>query len=159
MQTPCSEILELFEFVENKYKIQSIVDVGAAYGRAAFVKQAVLPHASFVGYEIVTERAKEANRLFKEFNIKDSIVICKNATKTNLMDADLYLIYDFSNETDIHHLLEVLTIKIQKGHNFFIATMGDSAPSVIKSYFEDIYAVKCPISKNSWNLFSSHEYV
>lgn len=155
LQTPYALFLELYEYVEGLYKINSIVDVGAAYGRGGFVKAAVFPKASFTGYEIVTERAEEANRLFKHFQLDDCTVLCKNALTEKIMNADLYLVYDFSNESDIHQVLKILTKKSSFGHNFLLAALGESTPKIIEKYFIELYAVGRPSSKSGWNLYST----
>jgi hypothetical protein len=155
LQTPYQNFLNLFEFLEKKYAISTIVDVGAAYGRAAFVKSSVFEDATFIGYEIVKKRAEYANKLLKEYNIYNSTIIDENVFESELIDADLYILYDFSNESDIHHLLEILAIKAQNGLEFLIGVAGQSTPKILELYFTDFSPIGVPIKPGEFSVYST----
>src|SRR4051812_908888 len=53
--TPYAEIRELLERLRPRAG-STLIDLGAAYGRMAFVVAAHFPEVRFVGYELVAER-------------------------------------------------------------------------------------------------------
>lgn len=156
LQTPYTSFLELFEYIENEFSINSILDVGAAYGRAAFVKNSVFPEVEYIGYEILKERADMANKLFKKHQIKKSVVLNKSIFEDDFPKADLYIIYDFSNDKDIHRFLGKLYEMSCDDQDFLIAAEGESTIELIRNYFDDFYAVQCPLPNNQrWNIYAS----
>ena len=62
--TPYSEIHKILSAME-KFNVKSITDFGCAYGRIGIVASAMFPECKFIGYEIVSERAREAERILK----------------------------------------------------------------------------------------------
>lgn len=158
LETPYLEFLRLFEFLkQNNFQIDSVIDIGSAYGRAGVVLQAVYPHAFFTGYEIVPERAAESNKTFERLGIQNAKSICTNVKKETLPLANLYIIYDFSHLEDIYFLIESL---IQKNTNekFLIAARGDQAPRIIQRSFKDLFVVAAPIHSSRWSLYSSYNW-
>src|SRR4051812_41139061 len=61
MLTPYTELREILERLGPKAG-ESAVDLGAGYGRMAFVLARHYPGTDFLGYEFVTERVKESRR-------------------------------------------------------------------------------------------------
>lgn len=104
--TPYTEIRWLLE----KLKIKStatVVDLGAAYGRVGFVMARHLPHATFIGYEYVGERVKEANRALEKFGAKKAHVEHADLASSDfhLDFADVFFIYDFGTPKAIEKTL------------------------------------------------------
>ena len=91
LQTPYSEILDFLSLITNKNKVR-VIDFGAAYGRVGIACEKVFSTYEFIGYEIVKERAKEGNRVFKELEITSSIIKTDNILDNSfdLPEADLY---------------------------------------------------------------------
>ncbi len=112
MQTPFSEILEMIQYA-NLIKGQSVIDLGAAYGRMGIVVGALFPEINFLGYEIVKERVCAGNRIYKNWNFLN--VGLEHVDLSNpahvIPDADLYFIYDFGSKKDVYVVLEKLRIK------------------------------------------------
>ena len=95
--TPYSEIRALLESL-NLQPGQTVVDLGAAYGRMGFVIARCFPLVNFIGYEYVGERVEESRRCLARFSS------CANVRMEHAdlaaadfapVEADIYFIYDF----------------------------------------------------------------
>jgi hypothetical protein len=64
--TPYNEIREILERIKPRPG-ETVVDLGAAYGRMGFVIARHFPGVGFVGYEYVGERVKESERCLERF--------------------------------------------------------------------------------------------
>src|SRR4051794_33235374 len=62
--TPYTELRRILESLKPAPG-DTVIDLGAGYGRLGFVLARHFPEARFVGYECVAERAEEANRCLK----------------------------------------------------------------------------------------------
>jgi hypothetical protein len=156
LQTPYSSFLSLFEYIDHHFEIHSMVDVGAAYGRAAIVKNAVFSHVQYTGYEIVKQRAEYALKVFK--NLKLHHLDMKNCSifEEEFPLVDLYIIYDFSNDADIFKILKQLNYLSSCGQNFLIAAKGSSTIELIRDYFDNFFIIENNIDGQSdWNLYST----
>jgi len=60
--TPYSELFEIFELLKD-HRINSIIDIGCAYGRVGIVAKAFFPEACFIGYEIVKKELVKLKEL------------------------------------------------------------------------------------------------
>ena len=91
LQTPYSEISHFLSLFKE-YDLQKVVDFGAAYGRVAFVMNALYPQASFLGYEIVEERQVEAQRVLNSFDMKNCQILKQNILEESFQvpKADVY---------------------------------------------------------------------
>jgi hypothetical protein len=52
---------------------QTVIDLGAGYGRVGVVVGLMFPGVKFIGYEIVPERVQEANRVFRGLGISEDV--------------------------------------------------------------------------------------
>ena len=84
LQTPYSEIVEMVH-AWKPLPDDLWIDLGPAYGRLGFVLAALCPAVRFKGYEFISDRADEGNRLF-----------------------EMYFIYDFGSKDDIYAVLKKL---------------------------------------------------
>ncbi len=111
MQTPYSEILEMIKVTQPK-ETDHWIDIGAAYGRMGITLAITRPRMRFTGYEIVNERAIEANRIYKKWNFQNAEVYALDLAAPNVLipPADLYFIYDFGSKKDADCVLEKLRI-------------------------------------------------
>ena len=101
---------------------QRVVDLGAAYGRMAFVLMRIHPGVHFVGYEYVGERVREAQRVLDisrpsaQLDAKIEIIHADlAATNFQPVPADVYFIYDFGTPKAIEKTLYDLK-KIAQSH-------------------------------------------
>lgn len=94
--TPYVELRALLEKLHVRPG-QTLVDLGAAYGRMGFVLSRHVPGARFIGYEYVGERVAEGRRALKRFGAESAELLHADlaAHETCPADADFYFIYDF----------------------------------------------------------------
>lgn len=104
----------------------SIVDLGAAYCRLAFVMQRHYPEVNFVGIECVERRVLEAQRLFALHGLTRAQVLCADLTQSSfeIPIAEHYFVYDFGSRQDIAGLLERLREIQRRGKQFKLVARG-----------------------------------
>jgi hypothetical protein len=107
--TPYTEIREMLERLSPP-EGSTIVDLGAAYGRMAFVIAEHFPGRRFVGYELVDERVREGARCLKARGATGVELCCQDLSEASFrpLPADLYFIYDFGTREAIAKTLSDL---------------------------------------------------
>lgn len=115
LQTPYSEIVEMIDHLKPRSG-DLWLDLGAGYGRIGVVLGAMMPDVHFIGYEYVSLRVQEGNRIFKKWNMPFSELIQVDLADDHfeIDEADLYFIYDFGSRKDIYKVLEKLRLIAQK---------------------------------------------
>ncbi len=103
LNTPYRELFELLEKL-NLQPDAHVVDLGAGYGRMGFVLAFCLPEVRFTGYEIVSQRVQESQRVAKLHEVDPERVRfeCRDLADPDFApdDADLYFLYDpFNRDT------------------------------------------------------------
>jgi hypothetical protein len=154
-QTPYNEFYDILDFLEDK-NIQTVVDIGAAYGRLAFVLNAFRPEAKFYGHEFIGQRAAEANRLFEKYNLKNAQLLEDDIVQNNfkMAQADLYFIYDFSDPQDLRSLLEHFS-KMWDQRKFFMVARGKALRSLIQNKYPHFHLCFRPMHTENWSIYSS----
>lgn len=144
LQTPYCDIYEALSVLN--FDIDHIVDIGAGYGRVGIVSSLLYPDAKFTGYEIVKQRQVEGNRIFKKLGISNAYIELENVLQEEfeLPEANVYFIYDFSQEEDINKVLKELSLKTYK--KFFLITKGDRVDYLMKNKLT-----------NTWKMFMNFE--
>ena len=109
--TPYVEIREILRRL-NPQAGETVVDLGAAYGRVGFVLARHYPGVSFAGYEYVGERVDEANRCLSKFaiNKKDQCEVAVHHSDLSAPDlyihpAEHFFLYDFGTHKVIEQIL------------------------------------------------------
>ncbi len=155
LQTPYPEIKE-FLTVLKKYSPKKMVDFGAGYGRIGIVLQAIIPEASFVGYEIIKEPAQEANRIYKKYGLKDCQVYTEDLLSNNFVipPADMYFIYDFCDPYGLRVLLNSLRKQFEKERVFMVAR-GKGVRSLIQNKYPEFWALNGVVHFDNWSLYAS----
>jgi hypothetical protein len=112
--TPYVELREIFSRLDPRPG-ETVVDLGAAYGRAGFVLGRHHVGVRFIGYEYVGERVAEGNRGLKKFlpdvfaaGEAELIHADLSAPELSLCEADYYFIYDFGTHKAIDKTLFAL---------------------------------------------------
>lgn len=154
-QTPYAEI-DIFLAKLKDYKPNSIVDLGAGYGRVALVMQKHLPGSTFLGYELVKERCDEGNRIFKKQGLKNCKLIDTNivAEDFRIPKADIYFIYDFSDQPDQKKLLDIFSTMMES-NRFFLVVRGKSMRSLIQNKYPEFYNCFNPLHEENWSIYST----
>ncbi len=109
LMTPYCEIRALLERLQPRAG-ECIVDMGAAYGRMAFVVERHFREVEFVGYEYVGERVHEARRTFSLHRLKRSRIehVDLASPDFSLAEAQIYFIYDYGSPKAIEKSLHDL---------------------------------------------------
>jgi SAM-dependent methyltransferase len=127
--TPYSEILNLFQAVGLKDG-QTVVDLGAGFGRVGLALAARYPGVSSTGYEIVKERIDEGARVAKEWGLDSQVHLLEQ----NLADpqfkpkaADVYFAFNPVSGSTFDKILEDLrTVGLESGKRFRFIVFGPS---------------------------------
>lgn len=150
--TPYSELYDIFNLISG-HQIDSIIDIGSAYGRVGIVSKAFFPKSVFYGYEIVKKRMSEASRVSELYGLNFQL------SNQNVLDDDfdlpkcsVYFIYDFSHFMHIKAILNKLE-KLIGNHKFILIAKGDEVRSNIQMYFPVFYTKTSPIYRKEWSIF------
>lgn len=164
LQTPYSEIYEFLHLFQLEPP-KKIVDLGGGYGRIGLVMSSLFPDCQFLGYEVVSKRAKEANRIFELLGLENCSMVETDIMQNEfvLPDADLYFIYDFSHPSDIKHVLQLLWIRwklknesAKDNRQFYIVARGQGVRSMITHKFPQFFRANGVIHQEHWSLYSSY---
>lgn len=148
--TECRKILEELGLANGF----TLVDFGAGYGRMGHVVEALDSTAIFLGFELISTRVEEANRVAEHWG-KRFRLQCQdlNASDFRVPQAEAYFLYDFGSENQILDLLEKL--RTQRGHSSFqLVARGGRVRHLIQKYHPWLWAVKNP---RHWENFSIYQ--
>ena len=127
--TPYSEIFNLFRAVRLKPG-DSVVDLGAGFGRVGLALATKYPDVTFTGYEIVRDRIKEGERIAKAWGLEGQV----HLHEQNLADpqfkpkaADVYYAFNPVSGATFDKILEDLReVGLQSGKRFKFIVFGPS---------------------------------
>lgn len=119
--TPYCEIRAILERLRPNAG-DTVIDLGAAYGRMAFVIERHFPGVRFVGYEYVGERAREGRRAFNGAGLKRSRLEHADLAAGDFQpeDAQIYFIYDYGTPKAIEKTLYDLRRRSQESPAFVV---------------------------------------
>ena len=132
LNTPYQELVLLSQLL-NPQPGDTVVDLGAGYGRLGLVLHLLYPEVHFIGYELVKERVDEGNRIFSKLGCLRSKLVAQDLTAADfeLPEAKFYFLYDYGK---VHHIrqtmkqLEDMTSKIK----FKVVARGKGSRSIIE---------------------------
>lgn len=108
-QTPYPE---LYHMIQSLPELQggTWCDLGAGYGRMGILLSWLSPDSKFIGYEVVAERVREGQRIYKKLGIQSGELLCQDLSDQQfiLPPADVFFIYDFGHENAVEAILEKL---------------------------------------------------
>jgi hypothetical protein len=142
LQTPYSELKEMCELLRPR-RHETIVDLGAGYGRMGLVLKALYPDVNFIGYEYVSARVKEGQRILEKFECHRSQLLEQDLTakEFNLPLAEYYFVYDYGTLQHIRDTLKQFE-KLADHHKFKIIARGKGTRSLIQyehPWLADVY--------------------
>lgn len=145
LQTPYSEILRILKILSPR-DLETIVDLGAAYGRMGIVLAHLRHTAHFIGIEYSLERVDEGQRIFDELKLHHSQMIRANLfdLKFELPKAQYYFMYDYGYHAHIAQTLLHLSV-MSKDQSFKLITRGTATLGMIERdypHWEKIYQGK-----------------
>lgn len=132
LNTPYAELIRLCEVLKPAAGTH-MLDLGAGYGRLGLILSEMCPGVSFTGYELVSERVDEGNRVFLERGLSHCKLITQDLTDPGfkIPEANYYFIYDYGKVAHIRQTmkqLEVLADKIK----FKVIARGKGSRSIIE---------------------------
>ncbi|MGZ3705754.1 MAG: hypothetical protein ACXWP1_07370, partial [Bdellovibrionota bacterium] len=104
--TPYVELRAWLEELQPKPG-DTVVDLGAGYGRLGFVLDHHFPHSRFLGFELVPERVEAGSAALARFGAKNASLEVANIAAKNWWPpaAQIYFIYDFGSRAGIAKIL------------------------------------------------------
>lgn len=111
LMTPYTEIRFILEQLAPAPG-ETLVDLGAAYGRVGFVMARHFPNTRFIGYELERVRVLEGQRCLRRFAAADGMVTLEavdlEGAGFQMPFADYYFIYDYGTRSAIEKTLAEL---------------------------------------------------
>src|SRR5690606_9810842 len=98
------------------------------------------PNSNFIGFEILKEREKEGNRIFKHYHFENCQIQLCDVLEGNfeLPNAEVYFIYDFSEIEDIEKILDQLLAK-KENQRFFLIAKGDRISFLLNGKYKNFW--------------------
>lgn len=133
LQTPYAEFFELLEELKLEEN-ETLVDLGAGYGRLGQIMNHNWPSSKFIGFEMASERVEIGNESFKKLDAYNAILEQANiaADDFELPVADYYFIYEFGSVSDMKKLLSKLEERADQRKSFTVAARGRGINSLIR---------------------------
>jgi len=102
-----------------------IVDLGSAFGRVGFFIGLQYPTVDFVGFEIVPERVREAERVRRHLDIQNIAFKEQNLADLafTIPTADVYFFYDPVSESTLQKIIGELAALKKKSRSFHIVAI------------------------------------
>ena len=149
LQTPYTEIREILHCVRPVVG-QTVVDLGAGYGRMSFVIAQHYPGVDFKGFELVPERVAEGLRCGARGLVAQDLT----APDFVMPVADFYFIYDFGTAAAIHHAFESLK-HIARGRPVTVIGRGRASRDVIERRHPWLGQVVAPEHHGHYSVYRS----
>lgn len=112
LQTPYDELLEMASLL-NPLDEEFWIDLGAGYGRLGLMLNFLYPHVRFEGYEYVSDRVREGQRILEKYQCSKARLLEQDlqAPEFSLPDANVYFVYDYGKVSHIRHTLKQIEEK------------------------------------------------
>jgi hypothetical protein len=142
LQTPYSELKKMCELIDPK-ALETIVDLGAGYGRMGLVLAALYPRVNFIGYEYVASRVSEGCRILEKFECQRAQLLVQDLTSPEfiLPEAEYYFVYDYGTVQHIRQTLKQIE-KMADQRKFKVIARGKGTRSLIQyehPWLADVY--------------------
>ncbi len=153
LQTPYHELLKLCEHLRPQ-KDEVLIDLGAGYGRLGLVLHYLYPEVFFKGYELVSERVEEGNRVFKNLGCDKAELFCQDLTKDFIIPkATYYFIYDYGKVAHIRQTLKQLEA-FTDSHHFKVVARGKGTRSIIEHEHPWLSQINPVIREENFSIYS-----
>jgi hypothetical protein len=153
--TPYSEIRNLLQQLCLKPG-ETVVDLGAGYGRMGFVINRHYPDINFIGYEYVGERVREGERCLKKLANPDIKLIHADLSASDFApaSAQYYFIYDYGSTKAIEKTLHDLR-RIAKKNPITVVGRGRSSRDTIERNHPWLSGVINPLHGPHYSIYKS----
>lgn len=154
LQTPYQELQEMCQLIDP-VPGQTLVDLGAGYGRMGLVLAGLYPEVNFLGFEYVPERVLEGNRILRKFHCERAQLREQDLTAETftMPEADYYLLYDYGTLAHIRQTLQQLE-KIASRKTFKLIGRGKGTRSLIQYEHPWLAHVFEPIHREHFSIYS-----
>ncbi len=158
LQTTYNELWQICELLKPK-KGSSFVDLGAGYGRLALVLNLFAPQVKFIGYEIVSERVLEGNRLFHLLGLTQASLLEQDLSKEDFIipDADYYFMYDFGDSEHIRRILTQLEFVADR-RPIRVVVRGDYSRHQVQNFYPWLSQVFPAYHEEKFSVYSSASF-
>lgn len=153
LQTPYDELRRVLRDC-NFQDGESLVDLGAGYGRVGVILGEKFPNSSFTGIEIASERVVEGNRIFKEFGFINCELIAAEAQSMDIAAAKVYFIYDFGLPSQIEQTLSKIAERAFK-EEFYVVARGRGVRSIVNYKFPQLWSAFTPLHGETYSIYST----
>lgn len=153
--TPYTELRAILEEI-RPLAGETVVDLGAAYGRMAHVLDRHFPEASFDGYEIVRERQEEGQRVMNLRRLARASIQCRDVTQIDFSTsaASVYFIYDFGSREDVEIAVENLK-RAANRKTLTVVARGGRSRDIIEKNHPWLSQVISPIHRAHYTIYRS----
>jgi hypothetical protein len=137
---------------------ETLVDLGAGYGRLAHVMAAHFPLAKFVGYEMILARQVEGQRVIESRKLTSAKLIHQDVGELNFetLDASIFFLYDFGSREDVEKCIENLKTLATRVIITVIARGGRSRDIIEKQHPWLSQVIK-PLHREHYSIYRSGE--
>ncbi len=159
LQTPYDELRRVLadcDFQDG----ETLIDLGAGYGRAGIIVGERFPNSSFIGIEVASERVAEGNRIFSDFNFSHCELRAQEAhdPKTIIDPAKIYFIYDFGLPSQIEQTISRLCERAFE-EEFYVVARGRGVRSIINYKFPKLWSAYNPLHGETYSIYSTFKDV
>jgi protein-L-isoaspartate O-methyltransferase len=136
--TPYIEIRRILESLKMKSG-ETVIDLGAGYGRMGFIIGRHHPEIQFVGYEFVGERLREAKKCLARMKFTNVRMehADLNSPSFTPASAEYYFIYDYGKpaaiEKTLHDLRRIAEARRNLGQTITVVARGKTCQQSIAS--------------------------
>jgi hypothetical protein len=152
--TPYSEIRNILKKLAPQPG-ETIVDLGAGYGRMGFVLAKHYSSCSYLGFEVVKERVVEANRVSAQWKQPFLLEVADiSQPDFFLPKAEVYFLYDFGHREQIQIVLEKLQ-GISMGKSFRFVGRGGRVRDLIQKKHPWLWDIYKPQHFSNFSIYRS----
>lgn len=133
---------------------ETVVDLGAGYGRLGFVLARHFPLARFLGYELVKERVGQGAGCLKKFGAGNSQLLEADISSPTWHPppADIFFIYDYGTKAAISKTLSDLR-ELSKAKKFRVVGRGRAVRDQIEREHPWLGSVNAPIHHGHYSIY------
>lgn len=135
LQTPYEELREVCDLLGLRAG-ETVVDLGAGYGRLGFTLATLYPRVRFLGVEYVKERVQEGRKALSKLRRPEIRLIQGDLSQRTfiLPEAQHYFIYDFGKVEHIRKILKKFS-KLSDERRYKLVARGKGIRSLIEVEF------------------------
>jgi len=133
---------------------ETVVDLGAGYGRLGFVLAKHFPDCRFLGFELVKERVEQGAKALRKFNARNAELLQADiaASHWSPPSAEIYFIYDYGTRAAIGKTLADLR-ELSKVRKFRVVGRGRSVRDQIEREHPWLGSVNLPVHHGHYSIY------